>query len=523
MQQKYGSGDNVFDMMMGHLDEMSREIAAMEGLGTNVKQTLKQVKKSANSYFKKMEDAGKLGRWRKRRISSYFKHDTHSFLDRMYDVYSGAANIPVDEAAAQTGQTIRNYLISTQLGGAMLSALSDMGFAQMASYYNGIPLGRTLGKQIKLFAPGSKADQQFAVNSALGADQWTATAATQARFTGEIPAKQWSATLSDSILRASGLVRWTEAGRWAFGIEYMGMLASQAKKSFNDIDGQFKQRLETYGFTAAEWDEIRRTPITKHEGAEMLVPGDLIRKNRALGERLLIMLHSEQEYAVPSSSLRGRTAIGRDIPKGTLWGETVMSGTMYKAFAATLFQTHLKRIWRQGTWKGTATAATAMLTATTLMGAMSLQLKDISRGKKPRPMNTFAFWLAAMVQGGGLGIFGDFITSDMSRFGASFGTTVAGPVWGFFTDITRLGNKVYDSVAEGENKWGSEVTYLGLRYTPVGSLWYTRIAVERLVADQIQMLIDPKYRTRWRTREQNMRREKGQEFYWKPGELSPDL
>jgi hypothetical protein len=56
--------------------------------------------------------------------------------------------------------------------------------------------------------------------------------------------------------------------------------------------------------------------------------------------------------------------------------------------------------------------------------------------------------------------------------------------------------------------------------TPGSSLWYSRLAFERLVADQLQEEIDPKYRQSWRATEARARQQK-QGFWWEPGETSP--
>jgi hypothetical protein len=45
---------------------------------------------------------------------------------------------------------------------------------------------------------------------------------------------------------------------------------------------------------------------------------------------------------------------------------------------------------------------------------------------------------------------------------------------------------------------GRDVVKLLKQETPGSSLWYTRLAFERLVADQLQEEIDPGYRKSWR-------------------------
>ena len=62
----------------------------------------------------------------------------------------------------------------------------------------------------------------------------------------------------------------------------------------------------------------------------------------------------------------------------------------------------------------------------------------MSKGRDPRPMEGPEFWGAAFLQGGGLGIYGDFLFSDVNRFDRGLAETIAGPVVGFADDVRKL-------------------------------------------------------------------------------------
>lgn len=152
------------------------------------------------------------------------------------------------------------------------------------------------------------------------------------------------------------------------------------------------------------------------------------------------------------------------------------------------------------------------------MGAASLQARDIIYGKTPRDMNSPTFWQAAFLQGGGLGIFGDFLLSDQSRFGNSVVETLAGPVAGFGADVVKVFKGNFDrSLQEGtETKFFADLYQMAERNIPMAKLWYTRLFLERFMLDHVESAIDPKYKTRMRRIESKLKREKGQEFWWKP-------
>ncbi len=72
-------------------------------------------------------------------------------------------------------------------------------------------------------------------------------------------------------------------------------------------------------------------------------------------------------------------------------------------------------------------------------------------------------------------------------------------------------------------KLGPEVARFAGHNTPVvSSLWYLRAAWQRVMVDQLQYLTDPNAHRAFRNREQTLRRETGQGFFWRPGEMAPD-
>ena len=511
MQGKYGSGDDVLSIMNAHIDAMARDTAAIEVLGPNPNASIKLMQnimaKEANvnkSLTKSERGTLKKGA---------------SFLPGLYDTYTGSANIPASELLAKNASDLRAILTGAQLGGAFLSALSDTWFSRMAAKFNGVPQLKVLQRHLQLFANPNKEDMLIAVRSGLIADSWSQVNAAAMRYTGEIPTSEYARVLSDGVIRASGLGHWTQAGRWAFGLEFMGMLADNSGKSFDALPAPVQRAMTRYDISSGEWDAIRATPLMDHKGAKFLALGDI--KFQAVRKKAMNMVHTETEFAVPSTSLRGRATFKGGKP-GTWPGELLNSSLMYKNFAITMYHTHLRRAMAQPDGLSKTAYLGSLVLGTTMMGSLSLQLKDIARGKDIQPMGNMKFLLAAMIQGGGLGIFGDFMFSNWTRFGHSPAEAIAGPGVAWAADTLRLGQSAVMSAYNMENKIGGDlVRYVG-RYTPGSSLWYTRLMFERGVLDQIQTLVDPKYKKRWQTQEQNMMKEKGQEFWLPRGQIVPD-
>src|SRR5690606_18588066 len=130
-----------------------------------------------------------------------------------------------------------------------------------------------------------------------------------------------------------------------------------------------------------------------------------------------------------------RAGIRGGTRAGTFWGEIVRSAAMFKSFGVTFALLYGARFWRAWSSNKAAGAgyAAAVLATTTMGGALSVWLKDIVAGRDPRPIHdedgsSLPFMGAALLQGGGFGIYGDFLFADLNRYGGGITGTLTGPV-----------------------------------------------------------------------------------------------
>ncbi len=159
----------------------------------------------------------------------------------------------------------------------------------------------------------------------------------------------------------------------------------------------------------------------------------------------------------------------------------------------------------------------------TVAGAIGLQMRQVAQGKDPRPMNTKEFWGAAILAGGGLSIWGDFLFQDQNRFGGGAVETIAGPAAGFVGDTLRLTVGNTQQAAEGDDtKFASETIRFIRRYMPGGNIWYARLALDRFVFDELQKMADPEAYKRFRRIEKRAIKDYGQKYWWRPGKALPD-
>lgn len=514
---RFGSRD-AYDVMMGHISGMARDIAHMEVLGPNPAATVRWLHDGLNKAA--AIDGSPDGTGRAKALYASFR------LGQMYQATSGALSSPVNPKVAYFFGSVRSLMTASKLGASMLSATTDIGFQAVTRAFNGLPIAGAVGDYVKLLNPANGADRRVAVRLGLIAQEASHVSSAQQRYLGEAVTGELAARLAEGVLRASGVSAWTQAGRWAFGMEMLGHLADQVEKPFEQLDGSVARSLQRYGIGPTEWETLRATPLYEHEGATFLRPQDV--DNGELGDRLLRMVHSETAYAVPEATVRARSfwTFG---PPGSLAGEFSRNAGLFKSFGVSMLMTHGARVMQQQGWNKAAYAA-GLIVTTTVMGALAMQLKQIVKGADAQPMTGLTpmqaatFWTQAMIQGGGFGIMGDFLataTSDRASGSGSLGDAVAGPVAGLFADAGALTIGSLAKAVQGKDPHlGRNAVKFAKSYTPGSTLWYARLAMDRLIWDQIQMQADPQYPESFGRMHQRAQ-EQGQDYWWAPGEPLP--
>ena len=128
-------------------------------------------------------------------------------------------------------------------------------------------------------------------------------------------------------------------------------------------------------------------------------------------------------------------------------------------------------------------------------------------------------WIAAFLQGGALGFYGDFLggaASDSNR-GAFAG--MLGPLASGVEQASSLtiGNAV-DALGNRPTHFGQELVNFAKGITPGSTLWYTKAATDHYLFNWMQNELNPGYLQRAQDR---ARREFGQSYWWRPQDMAP--
>ena len=520
-QERFGDPD-VFNTMMSHIDSMSKDIALLETFGPNPKHTIEALK----------IEAQRIANNDGRKATAALQADAYQF-DTMLKLFTGEGNIPASEWLANTGGTLRNTLQASLLGGVPIIAIpGDLNTSRIAAQLAGIPTNRIMRRAFSQFiAPLSAQEKaQFAVKLGLGADNWMNLAQSQARFFGEVSGPEISQHISDKVLRGVGLSHWTQAARQTFGIEFLGWLGDQAGRKFDDLPTTTRNTLEKYGIGSDRWDIIRASKLEDYKGNKFVRPTNIEDRTdlppglgREIATQILTMIEHETTQAVPQATIRSRAFLRGGTTKGTLAGEIIEGFAQFKSFPTTIMQTNVQRYMTLEGWGNKVQYGLDFMVTMAIAGALGLQGRELLKGRDAMDMSDPKFWGKAIMTGGGLGILGDFLFSQRNEYGRGLGATVAGPQVGLLNDFLNLtvGNAYQLSMGE-ETKFGRESVNFLKQYTPGSSAWFARLALERLVWDNLKKMVDPKADASFRRFERSRRREFDQRHWWAPGENLPD-
>jgi hypothetical protein len=200
---------------------------------------------------------------------------------------------------------------------------------------------------------------------------------------------------------------------------------------------------------------------------------------------------------------------------GTPVGEALRFVMQFKGFPIAFTQRVLGRALYggpAGARLGKTLHVGHLIAGLTVAGYLSMTAKDVVRGYEPRQPETAAQWAkvigAAMVQGGGAGIYGDFLFGEANRFGGGVLGTAAGPAVGTGAQLIELWQKARQGDARA-----ADALALGLQNAPGLNLFYLRPALDTLVLSALHESLSPGWLERQARRR---RKDYGQDRLWEP-------
>ncbi|EIV9887649.1 hypothetical protein [Klebsiella pneumoniae] len=525
-QREYGDR-SLWEVMVGHLEGISKDIALVETYGPNPDHVFRSIldEVTAEQATANPERTGRI----KRLANS---------TENLYNFIAGKTQPIANPHIARWSDNIRNWMVASRLGSALLASFSDLGTMYMSAKVANIPMNRLFMNQLEAMNPANRTELARARRAGLAMESLLGSVNRWAMDNMGPSVSRWAAT---AVMRASGLTAWTDAHKRAYGVTMMGSLGEVVSRAsdLRSLDDSDFRILKSKGITEQDFSvwKLAQQEDWGNGNTTMLTPESIMRIPDAavmhLGlpervrfeamRRLLAAVSEEVDMAVITPGAREQLLTGGGLQRGTWKGELTRSVFLFKSFPISVVLRHWTRAMGMPSAGGRAAYIAAFLASTTMLGALSQQLNDLASGRNPREMtgkDAGKFWLGALLKGGGLGLYGDFLLSDHTRYGGGALASMLGPVAGLVDDVVKLAQGIPLNAVEGKpEQTGGDLVKLGKGLIPGANLWYAKAALDHMIFNQLQEYFSPGY---LRKMEQRSKKEFNQTYWWRPQDVTPE-
>ena len=525
-QREYGDR-SLWEVMVGHLEGISKDIALVETYGPNPDHVFRSIldEVTAEQATANPERTGRI----KRLANS---------TENLYNFIAGKTQPIANPHIARWSDNIRNWMVASRLGSALLASFSDLGTMYMSAKVANIPMNRLFMNQLEAMNPANRMELARARRAGLAMESLLGSVNRWAMDNMGPSVSRWAAT---AVMRASGLTAWTDAHKRAYGVTMMGSLGEVVSRApdLRSLDDSDFRILKSKGITEQDFSvwKLAQQEDWGNGNTTMLTPESIMRIPDAavmhLGlpervrfeamRRLLAAVSEEVDMAVITPGAREQLFTGGGLQRGTWKGELTRSVFLFKSFPISVVLRHWTRAMGMPSAGGRAAYIAAFLASTTMLGALSQQLNDMASGRNPREMvgkDAGKFWLGALLKGGGLGLYGDFLLSDHTRYGGGALASMLGPVAGLVDDVVKLAQGIPLNAVEGKpEQTGGDLVKLGKGLIPGANLWYAKAALDHMIFNQLQEYFSPGY---LRKVEQRSKKQFNQTYWWRPQDVTPE-
>ena len=237
--------------------------------------------------------------------------------------------------------------------------------------------------------------------------------------------------------------------------------------------------------------------------------------------KLLGITSMEENAVVPVPGAEQGFRTNEALRKGTVYGELAKCMLQFKGFALSHWKMFGERMSGLQTAGSRFAYAASSIVGLTVMGAVTQALADLAKGKNPRNyLNPEGpAWgrnlIGAFVHGGAMGIYGDLLFADETRFGHSPAGALMGPIMGAYDNVYNLTVGAAHRLAKGEDPHlGAQAIKFAKGFMPGQNVWYSRLLLDRYIFQRAQEMASPGYLRRVKDA---ARRDYGQTFWAEPG------
>jgi len=528
----------AMEILDGHVGTMARDIAFLEHFGPNPNTTYQTLRDAA------LRDATVAEPIRTPELEGEAVN-----LDNLYQYAAGRMKPTASIAMSGIADSIAHLNVAAKLGGAMWASLyGDKATMEAVSHMNDMPVLQRWRNELTLLNPMNPEERRLIQTQGLMLDNIRSGLQ---RFYEGLGKSTLTGRIANAVMRITGMNAINDIRKGAFGLNMFAAIGNElgAGREFAQLPESDVRALRNFGINETDWKTWQLAKLQSWRGTDNLLMPDAIARitddelkavhilgpaeepeaahaaRRDAIVKLLGVVNTESEFAIVYPGWRERSTFYGDLQRGTIKGEIARSVLQFKSFPWAYLQRGMDMVANQDTAASKAGMVAYLVASTTIAGAMIMQTREMLTGKDPRTMgdeNWWKFWGAAFLQGGALGIYGDFLYSvNQTRYGSGPLEALAGPTMG---PILSLG--IVQPLTAAKQAMEGKDTHLAAKmvqdvkgFIPGSNIWYTKAALDHLIWQNVLEALSPGYLATIRERTQ---REYGQDWWWRPGELEPE-
>ena len=512
-------GKTALEIMTGHVEVMARDIALLEHYGPNPQMTIRTLIADA------LKSDVVTDRPNKQKLEA-----RASRLEDYINYSIGKTEPIAHPRLSRFISTMIPLNVASKLGGAVwASAFGDKPMMEAVAHMNNLPELRRWSNELSLFNPANAEGRRALQRQGLMLE--TARNGLL-RFGDDLGNAPFANKLASAVMRMTGMNAINGLRKGSHGAMLMDAIGFELKRGvdFNGLHDTDRRILKSYGITAQDWAIWKKADLDDMgKGYTMLTPEAIShvegvdpKARRDAIVKLLGAVNTEADFAIVTPGMKERAQFHSIGNKAGIGGEIGRAVLQFKSFPWAMFRRQMDAFNNMGGPVPKAAMASYLVISTTLAGAMIMQVRDMLSGKDPRDMTRPEFWGAAFLQGGALGIYGDFIYgAGHTRYGSGILEAASGPTVGPLLEMGLVQPiQAIAKAKEGKDtKLVAQTVQDAKGFVPGNNVWYTKAALDHLIWQQAMESLSPGYLSSIRSR---AAKEYNQDWWWGLGERSPD-
>ena len=520
VNEKFGTG-SLKETYFSGLMTAGRNMGMIDSLGTKPKQNFEKIRYAIQQRLISDQRLAAA-----QSISSYTPFDKYmKVVDGTIHTIEGGT---IGFGAAKWSAITRAVGNTAKLGGAVISAAADLGIYGSEMKFQGRSFLGGMYEGFTGLARRKNTQDKKDLVEGMGFLADGVVYDVSGRHTvGDNLTKGWT-KIQRTFFKYNLLSWWTNTLKENSMLGMANYYAKQKNLSFDKLNKPLQEFFSLYNIDSVKWDVIRKTKngmVKADDGTEFINVANLdqisdadIKRITGIENLSKTELQIEKDkfkysvsgilldrsiYAVIEPDARVKGIMTQGLLAGTGMGEAIRFLGQFKAFPMSIMNKVLGRemayIRKGNRLGGLSTDAgraeigrgirgmSALIITSGFMGYIAMTMKDLLKGKEPRDPTSTKTIMAAFLQGGGLGIYGDVLFKEQR----DAGSVIAGLIGPAPLTAIDLGLAFKYALGLEGGKAGKAAYRAISQNIPFLNLFYAKIVFDYMIGFQLMETVNP--------------------------------